>query len=85
MTGIGREPTKWLEFLSEASKRLSSSLCYESTLDSLARLTVPTLADWCDIQMLDSGGVLRRVSLIHSDPALVARAEEHYRDRKSVV
>jgi len=78
MTGIGREPTKWLEFLSEASKRLSWSLCYESTLDSLARLTVPTLADWCDIQMLDSGGMLRRVSMIHSDPALVARAEDHY-------
>ena len=73
------EPTKWLEFLSEASKRLSSSLCYDSTLDSLARLTVPTLADWCDIQMLDSDGVLRRVSMIHSDPALVARAEENSR------
>jgi PAS domain S-box-containing protein len=76
MTAIAREPTKWLEFLSEASKRLSSSLCYVSTLDSLARLTVPTLADWCDIQMLDGDGVLQRVSMIHKDPALVARAEE---------
>ena len=53
------------------------ALLSTSTLDSLARLTVPTLADWCDIQMLDNAGVLRRVSMIHSDPALVARAEEH--------
>jgi len=79
MTAIAGEPTKWLEFLSEASKRLSSSLCYVSTLDSLARLTVPTLADWCDIQMLDSDGVLQRVSMIHKDPALLALAEENYR------
>ena len=39
---------------------------------------MPTLADWCDILMLDAAGVLRRVSMIHSDPALVARAAEHY-------
>jgi PAS domain S-box-containing protein len=76
---ISSEPTNWLEFLSEASKRLSASLDYHATLDSVARLTVPTLADWCDIQMLDSAGVLRRVSMIHRDPAFVALAEENYR------
>ena len=79
MAAILGEPTRLLEFLSEASKRLSASLDYRVTLDSVARLTVPTLADWCDILMLDGSGVLNRVSMIHSDPARVALAEENYR------
>ncbi|HWE30200.1 MAG TPA: PAS domain S-box protein, partial [Polyangia bacterium] len=68
-----------MEFLSEASQSLGASLDYNVTLDSLARLTVPRLADWCDIQMLDDAGVLKRVSMIHRNPALVAMAEEYSR------
>ena len=73
------EATSWLEFLSEASKRLSGSLDYRGTLDSVARLTVPRLADWCDILMLDDAGVLQRLSMVHSDPERVAIAEAHSR------
>ncbi len=73
------EATSWLEFLSEASQHLGASLDYNVTLDSLARLTVPRLADWCDIQMLDDAGILKRVSMIHRNPALVALAEDYSR------
>jgi two-component system cell cycle sensor histidine kinase/response regulator CckA len=79
VAAMSGETTSWLEFLSEASQRLSASLDYHATLDSLARLTVPRLADWCDILMLDDAGVLQRVSVVHSDPARIIAAEEHSR------
>jgi PAS domain S-box-containing protein len=56
-------------FLVEAGKVLSSSLDYEVTLASLARLAVPTLADWCAVDVLTEGGELNRVEVAHTDPA----------------
>ena len=32
---------------------LASSLDYRETLSSVARLAVPTLADWCVVDVLD--------------------------------
>ncbi len=61
-------------FLAEAGRTLASSLDFEKTLDSVARLVVPHLADWCIIDMADEGGVLRRFSIAHTDPARVAQA-----------
>jgi signal transduction histidine kinase len=55
------------QFLAEASIVLSSSLDYEATLQSLARLAVPFLADWCAVDVLDEHGSLRRVAAAHVD------------------
>ncbi len=44
-------------FLAEASDMLSSSLDYRETLASVARLVVPTLADWCAVDVLDEDGI----------------------------
>jgi PAS domain S-box-containing protein len=55
-------------FLSDASKLLGSSLDYEVALDAVARLTVPEIADWCAIDVVE-GGLLRRVAVAHADPA----------------
>ena len=55
------------QFLSEASIVLSSSLDYEATLQSVARLAVPFLADWCAVDVLDEHGSLRRVAAAHVD------------------
>ena len=65
-----------LAFLAEASGALSASLDYETTLASIARLAVPTLADWCAVDILDEDGALRRLAVAHVDPAKVAWAEE---------
>jgi PAS domain S-box-containing protein len=70
------EAQRRLTFLAEASRILASSLDYQTTLDQIARLAVPILADWCDIQVLDESGVIRRVAVTHSDPAKVALAYE---------
>jgi len=62
------------QFLAEASQLLSSSLEYRTTLENLARLAVPRLADWCAIDVVDGEGVygsppsLKRIAVAHVDP-----------------
>jgi len=63
-------------YLAEASKILGSSLEYEATLESLARLVVPDLADWCRIDMLQDDGSVRLLTVTHRDPEKVKWAEE---------
>jgi serine phosphatase RsbU (regulator of sigma subunit) len=59
-------------FLSDAGQALSSSLDYEETLQRVARLAVPQLADWCAVEMPDEWGDLQQVALAHVDPEKVA-------------
>jgi PAS domain S-box-containing protein len=56
-------------FLAEAGGILASSLDYATTLRSVAQLAVPTLADWCAIDLLDETGEVQRVEVVHTDPA----------------
>ena len=58
-----------LRFLAEASTTLVSSLDYATTLARVARLAVPKLADWCMVELEDPDGRLRRVAVVHRDPA----------------
>jgi PAS domain S-box-containing protein len=54
-------------FLAEAGEILAGSLDYEKTLASLARLLVPSLADWCAIHVLD-GEQLTQIAHAHALP-----------------
>ena len=63
-------------FMAEASTALSSSLDYETTLQSVARLAVPFLADWCAIEMVQTDGTLVRAATAHAEPATDALALE---------
>jgi signal transduction histidine kinase/putative methionine-R-sulfoxide reductase with GAF domain len=67
-------------FLAEASAALVSSLDYEDTLRTLAQLTVPFLADWCSVDMVEPDRSVRRVALAHANPAkaAIARAAATY-------
>ncbi|MBI4493702.1 MAG: PAS domain S-box protein [Chloroflexi bacterium] len=65
-----------LAFLAEASSVLASSLDYEATLASVARLAVLTLADYCVIHLAEEDGRIRRVELACADPAREARLRE---------
>ncbi|HYG10503.1 MAG TPA: ATP-binding protein, partial [Pyrinomonadaceae bacterium] len=56
-------------FLGDATTMLSSSLDYELTLESVARLAVPYVADFCLVHMLDDDGSIRRMVVAHQDPA----------------
>src|SRR5205085_11449676 len=52
-----------LAFLSEASVVLASSLDYRTTLEHVARLALPALADYCVIDVFEADGTMRRVAL----------------------
>lgn len=57
-----------MAFLAEASNVLASSLDYEQTFASLARLIVPRLAEFCLIDRLDDDSHLHQVAVAHRDP-----------------
>ncbi|MEO6418842.1 MAG: ATP-binding protein, partial [Polyangiaceae bacterium] len=64
------------DFIAEATAALSSSLDYRTTLTAVARLAVPTLADWCSVHVVgDDETSVRQVAVTHVDPAKVAMAE----------
>lgn len=66
-----------LRFLADASRLLGSSLDYETTLQTLARLVVPDLADWCAVDIAsDDGGPHRRLAVAHKDPEKVQLAHD---------
>lgn len=64
-------------FLSEASRTLASSLNYDVTLANLAALSVPALADYCLIYVLEEdGSQIRLVAAAHVDPALATLVQD---------
>lgn len=60
-------------YLAKATTALSASLDYESMLSTLAGLLVPGLADWCTIDLLESGK-LKSVAVAHHQPEKIAEA-----------
>ena len=62
-------------FLAEASHALNASLDHHQTLRDVARLAVPTVADWCAVDLV-AGDDLERVAVEHVDPARVTMARE---------
>ena len=60
------EAQRRIAFLVEASDVLASSLDYDETLTSLARLAVPRLGDWCVIYIVGPGGTIERRAIEHA-------------------
>jgi PAS domain S-box-containing protein len=56
-------------FLADASRVLSSSLDYGTTLRALAQLCVPDLGDFCAIDVFAEDGAFARVEFVTADPA----------------
>ena len=66
-----------LEFFAKVGPQLAaSSLDYKATLENLARLAVPHLADWSAVDVVNPDGQLERIAVAHSDPAKVQLAME---------
>lgn len=64
-------------FLSEASKELSSSLDYETTLNSITRLCVPEIADWCTVDIYNDATGWEQIALTHVDPKKITIAKRY--------
>ena len=64
------------KFLGDATTLLASSLDFETTLDAVARLSAPYLADYCLVDLLEDDGHIRRLVVAHQDPARAAAWRE---------
>jgi PAS domain S-box-containing protein len=63
-----------LSFLVEATRLLADSLDVETTLATVARLSLPHLGSWCMVDLLEAGH-MRRLHIIHPDPSRQSLAE----------
>jgi len=63
-------------FLSEVSTILASSLDYQTTLSTVARLAVPRLADWCAIDLVEHDGTIEQVAVFHPDQEIIAWSKQ---------
>jgi PAS domain S-box-containing protein len=71
-----------LALLAAAGPTLSASLDYGETLESITRLLVPELADWCLLDIVEDDGSLHQLAAAHSDPDkddLLIQLKEHRR------
>lgn len=60
--------------LAEASDVLASSLDYERTLQRVAEVAVPSLADWCGVDLPGPDGAVQSVAIAHAEPEKIALA-----------
>ncbi|MBD2071894.1 PAS domain S-box protein [Leptolyngbya sp. FACHB-671] len=69
-----------LRYLAETSIDLSTSLDYQTTLDRVAQIAVPEMADWCTVDLLNFDGTISRLPIAHADPtkAVWAQQLQHY-------
>lgn len=66
-----------LKFLTAASTQFSASLDPKVTLNTIANMVVPDIADWCAVDLFD-GKTIERVATVHKDPAKVKWAQDLY-------
>jgi PAS domain S-box-containing protein len=62
-------------FMAEASRMLAASMDFSHTLQQIARLAVPQIADWCAVDVLGESGQIERVAIHHESPEQLALAE----------
>jgi PAS domain S-box-containing protein len=63
-------------FLAEAGAILGSSLDYETTLSTVAKLAVPTLADWCSVDIVSEDGEIHALAIAHRDSEKAEEAQQ---------
>jgi len=64
------DATRAASMLSQASALLASSLDYETTLESLTRLSTAAFADWCAVDLVNDDGSIRHLTVSHANPVL---------------
>ncbi len=64
-----RDKNDFLALLSGVRRVFAESQEYESTLAAIAQLVLPYLGSWCAVDVCEEDGTMRRVAVIHPDPA----------------
>ncbi|MDB5034211.1 MAG: domain S-box [Chlorobi bacterium] len=63
------EMQRRFRFLAEAGEIMSSSLQYETTLETVAHMAVPRLGDWCFVDIVEEDDSIWRLAVAAADPA----------------
>jgi PAS domain S-box-containing protein len=71
-----RQTEQAQHYLAEASRVLSNSLDYPTTLANIAQLTVPDLADWCTVHLIEEDGSVPPLVTAHVNPNKIAWANQ---------
>jgi PAS domain S-box-containing protein len=62
--------------LADAGRVLADSLDFRTTLNAVAHLVTPALADWCSVVLRSESGALETLAVSHADPQKVRWAQE---------
>lgn len=62
--------------LADAGRVLAESLDFRTTLNTVAQLVTPALADWCSVVLVSATGTLETLAVAHADPEKVKWARE---------
>jgi two-component system, chemotaxis family, CheB/CheR fusion protein len=73
---VAEQASRAAHMLSEASALVASSLDYDTTLESLARLSTAAFADWCSVDLLNEDGSIRHLTVSHANAVLRDLAAE---------
>ncbi|MEO7456548.1 MAG: ATP-binding protein [Gemmatimonadaceae bacterium] len=64
---VARAARERAEFLAAASLRFGGSLDQELTYAAIANVALPGLDAWCIVDVIETGGGLRRLAVVHPD------------------
>ena len=65
-------------FLADVSTTLAQSLDYARTLQAVASLAVPRIADWCAVHMRTDAGTIEALAMAHDDPGRAAWVRQNH-------
>jgi signal transduction histidine kinase len=65
-------------FLAEVSRCLAESLDYETTLTTVASMSLPYLGAWCIVDVVEEDSGIRRLAVLHPDATKQGTARELY-------
>jgi len=71
-----KQTEEQLRYIAEISSLLSTSLDYEETLQQIAKISVPQLADWCSVEILTEDGSIRRLPVAYADASKAELAQK---------
>ena len=66
--------------MAELGEALNSSLDYDASLQAVAQMCVPQLADWCAVYLVEDGENVRQAAVAHTDPQKVLLARRTNQD-----
>ncbi len=75
LTAVPESIDRTAQYLARATELVSASLDYGETVHAAAELAVHSIADFCVIDLVESGRV-ERCAVAHADPALAPLARE---------